>query len=287
MIKENVKIDTGNIVTYRRSKKTNDILYFSHANGFCGQAYTDLLNKIDNSYEVITYDMRGHGETDLIADSRKLKSWYTFRDDLEQLVEKHSEPVTLSGHSMGGTASLLLALSKPKYVKKLILIDPVILPLRYIISYKLLQIVNLAHLASPLSKNALIRRNLWNSEAEAYEYFSSKPLFKNISEKIIKDYVQYGLKKNEQNKYVLKCDPRWESACFKLTSHEVWFDLKKINIPIKIILTPNSVVCNVTSQSRIKKLNPQTEICFIDETSHMLPLEKTEDVASEINNFLA
>jgi pimeloyl-ACP methyl ester carboxylesterase len=287
MIKENVKIDTGNIVTYRRSKKTNDILYFSHANGFCGQAYTDLLNKIDNSYEVITYDMRGHGETDLIADSNKLKSWYTFRDDLEQLVEKHKEPVTLSGHSMGGTASLLLALSKPKLVKKLILIDPVILPLRYIISYKLLQIVNLAHLASPLSKNALIRRNLWNSEAEAYEYFSSKPLFKNISEKIITDYVQYGLKKNEQNKYVLKCDPRWESACFKLTSHEVWFDLKKINIPIKIILTPNSVVCNETSQNRIKKLNPQTKICFIYETSHMLPLEKTEVVASEINNFLA
>ena len=188
---------------------------------------------------------------------------------------------------MGGTASLLLALSKPKLVKKLILIDPVILPLRYIISYKLLQIVNLAHLASPLSKNALIRRNLWNSEAEAHKYFSSKPLFKNISEKIITDYVQYGLKKNDQNKYVLKCDPRWESACFKLTSHEVWFDLKKINIPIKIILTPNSVVCNETSQNRIKKLNPQTEICFIDKTSHMLPLEKTEDVASEINNFLA
>ena len=93
-------------------------------------------------------------------------------------------------------------------------------------------------------------------------------------------------KKNDQNKYVLKCDPRWESACFKLTSHEVWFDLKKINIPIKIILTPNSVVCNETSQNRIKKLNPQTEICFIDDTSHMLPLEKTEDVASEINNFL-
>ena len=191
MIKENVKIDTGNIVTYRRSKKTNDILYFSHANGFCGQAYTDLLNKIDNSYEVITYDMRGHGETDLIADSNKLKSWYTFRDDLEQLVKKHNEPVTLSGHSMGGTASLLLALSKPELVKKLILIDPVILPLRYIISYKLLQIVNLAHLASPLSKNALIRRNLWNSEDEAHKYFSSKPLFKNISEKIITDYVQY------------------------------------------------------------------------------------------------
>ncbi len=86
MIKENVKIDTGNIVTYRRSKKTNDILYFSHANGFCGQAYTDLLNKIDNSYEVITYDMRGHGETDLIADSSKLKCVISFHTNFCRLL---------------------------------------------------------------------------------------------------------------------------------------------------------------------------------------------------------
>ena len=59
MIKENVKIDTGNIVTYRRSKKTNDILYFSHANGFCGQVYTDLLNKIDSSYMNYQFYLKG------------------------------------------------------------------------------------------------------------------------------------------------------------------------------------------------------------------------------------
>ena len=90
----------------------------------------------------------------------------------------------------------------------------------------------------------------------------------------------------KNNELKLKCEPSWESACFKLTSHEVWFDLKRINIPLKIILTPNSVVCNKLSQKRIKKYNPQTEICFIEDTSHMLPLEKTTEVSREINNFL-
>ena len=107
-----------------------------------------------------------------------------------------------------------------------------------------------------------------------------------LNSELITDYVKLCLKKNDNHQYILKCDPRWESACFKLTSHEVWFDLKKIDLPIKIILTPNSVVCNETSQKRIKKLNPQTEICFIKDTSHMLPLERTEEVAKEINNFL-
>ena len=286
MNKEIINFQSGNIATYKRSKATDDIIYFSHANGFCGQVYKSLLNQINKDYEVITYDMRGHGDTNLIADHSKLKSWYTFRDDLAHLIQDHKKPVTLSGHSMGGTASLLLALSNPKLVKKLILIDPVILPLRYIISYKFLQLINLAHLASPLSKNALIRRNVWNNENEALKYFSGKSLFRNINSEIITDYVKHCLKKNDNHQYTLKCDPRWESACFKLTSHEVWFDLKKIDLPIKIILTPNSVVCNETSQKRIKKLNPQTEICFIKDTSHMLPLERTEEVAKEINNFL-
>jgi len=37
---------------------------------------------------------------------------------------------------------------------------------------------------------------------------------------------------------------------------------------------------------RIKKLAPQTEIVFIENTTHMLPLEASEEVSEEINKFL-
>ena len=109
------------------------------------------------SSEVITYDMRGHGNTTLKADPSKLKSWYTFKNDLIELIKMENKPVVLSGHSMGGTASLLVALSNPDLVSKLILVDPVMLPLRYILTYKFLQFTGLSHLVNPLAKNASIR----------------------------------------------------------------------------------------------------------------------------------
>jgi len=274
----------GNIAQYTIDNNNELNFIFSHANGFNGRVYNSLLHKISNNYSIHTYDMRGHGDTTLKANPNNLKSWYSFRDDLLSVIENFKTPVVLSGHSMGATASLLVALHKPELVKKLILIEPVILPLKYIISYRLLQFLKLAHFVSPLARNASIRRNGWDTKEEAIEYFRGKKLFSKTSDEVLTNYVEYGLKKESQ--YKLKCNPAWESACFRLTSHEVWFDLKYIDIPIKIILTPGSLVCNNISQSRIKKYIPHSEICFIDQSSHMLPLEKIDEVSAEINNFL-
>ena len=164
------------IQTYNLHENLNKHFYFSHANGFNGLAYQSLLKNISKEFRVTTYDMRGHGDTTLKADPKKLKSWRSFRDDLIFLIEKSNTPAVLSGHSLGGTASWLVALLRPDLVEKLVLVDPVILPLRYIFGYHLFNFFNMAHLLSPLAKNALIRRNEWKTKAEAYDYFSGKKL---------------------------------------------------------------------------------------------------------------
>ena len=284
MKSSNLITHEGNIAQYTIDNNSKLNFIFSHANGFNGRVYKPLLHKINNDYNIHTYDMRGHGDTTLKANPNNLKSWYSFRDDLMSVIKNMQTPVVLSGHSMGATASLLVALKRPDLVKKLILIEPVILPLRYIVSYRFLQFIKLAHYVSPLARNASIRRNSWDTKEEAIKYFREKKLFSKTSDEIVENYVEYGLKKETQ--YKLKCDPLWESACFRLTSHEVWFDLKHIDIPVKIVLTPGSLVCNNISQSRIKKYIPHSDICFIDQSTHMLPLEKINQVSAEINNFL-
>ena len=70
-----------------------------------------------------------------------------------------------------------MALSRPDLVEKLVLVDPVILPLRYIFGYHLFNFFNIAHFISPLAKNALIRRNEWKTKEEAYDYFAGKNCF--------------------------------------------------------------------------------------------------------------
>ena len=274
------------IQTYNLHQHSNKQFYFSHANGFNGLTYQSLLRNISKELKVTTYDMRGHGDTTLKADPTKLKSWYCFRDDLIFLIENLNSPAILSGHSLGGTASWLVALSRPDLVEKLVLVDPVILPLRYIFGYYLFNLFNIAHLISPLAKNALIRRNGWKTKEEAYDYFAGKKFFSKVSKEALSDYVNHGLKINKSNILNLKCDPKWESACFQLNTKEVWNGVEHLKIPIKIILTKNSAVCNTYSQKRIKRLAPQTEIVFIENTTHMLPLEASEEVSDEINKFL-
>ena len=274
------------IQTYHLNERSDKKFYFSHANGFNGLTYQSLLRKISNEFSVSTYDMRGHGDTTLTADPKKLKSWHCFRDDLIFLLEKLNSPAILSGHSLGGTTSWLVALIRPDLVKKLILIDPVILPLRYIFGYKLFDLFNMAHLLSPLAKNALIRKNEWKTHEEAYNYFVEKKLFSKVSEEALNDYVNYGLKLDKNKNLKLKCNPNWESACFQLNNGEVWNNISRLKMPIKIILTTNSAVCNKFSQKRIKRLVPQANIVFIKDTTHMLPLEEADKVSNEINEFL-
>ena len=274
------------IQTYHLNERSDKKFYFSHANGFNGLSYQSLLKKISNEFSVSTYDMRGHGDTTLTADPKKLKSWHHFRDDLIFLLEKLNSPAILSGHSLGGTTSWLVALSRPDLVKKLILIDPVILPLRYIFGYQFFNFFNMAHFRSPLSKNALIRRNNWKTYDEAYDYFFGKKLFSKVSEEALNDYVDNSLKFDKNKKLTLKCCPKWESACFQLNNREIWNNVNTLKMPVKIILTTNSAVCNQYSQKRIKRLVPQTNIVFVKNTTHMLPLEATNEVSNEINEFL-
>ena len=261
-------------------------IYFSHANGFNGLTYKTLLNKISPNQKIISYDLRGHGKSTVPAEPEKLKSWQRYRDDLISILEKNNEPSTLIGHSLGGTTSLLVAFKRPELVSKIILIDPVLLPLTYWLGTKAVQSIGLIEKVHPMVKGALIRKKNWGSKEEAFQYFSGKKLFRKVIPEAINDYIDGGMKKINENLYELSCNPKWEAATFKLTSGGNWFNLKKSNIPTKIILTPNSVVCNKKSQKKLKKSIAKIEFVTLKNTTHMLPLEDIDGVGNEILSFL-
>ena len=261
-------------------------IYFSHANGFNGLAYKALLNKISINQKIISYDLRGHGKSTVPAEPKKLKSWRRYSDDLINILEKNNEPSTLIGHSLGGTTSLLVALKRPELVSKIILIDPVLLPLTYWLGTKAIQSIGLIEKIHPMVKGALIRKKTWTSKEEAFKYFSGKKLFRNIIPEAINDYIDGGIKKIDENLFELNCDPKWEAATFKLTSGGNWFNLKKSKVPTKVILTPNSFVCSENSQKKLRQNMAQIEFVTLENTTHMLPLEDIDGVGNEILSFL-
>lgn len=96
------------------------------AHGFLdvGRSFQMMASALaDRGHRVVAFDWRGHGESQWLPEG----AYYHFFDyvgDLAAIVERDPlTPLTLVGHSMGGTASVLYAASFPERVDRLVLIE--------------------------------------------------------------------------------------------------------------------------------------------------------------------
>lgn len=97
------------------------------AHGLYGSArnWRVIAKRLSDSRRVVAVDMRNHG-----ASPRANRQTYAdMADDLAEVISDLDGPVDLLGHSMGGKAAMVLALSKPDLVNRLIVAD--IAPVAY------------------------------------------------------------------------------------------------------------------------------------------------------------
>ncbi|EYD75510.1 Hydrolase, alpha/beta fold protein family [Rubellimicrobium mesophilum DSM 19309] len=91
------------------------------AHGLFGSArnWGVIARRLSDSREVLAVDMRNHGESfhDPVHDYPAMAT------DLAQVIERHGGPVDVLGHSMGGKAAMVLALTRPGLVRKLVVLD--------------------------------------------------------------------------------------------------------------------------------------------------------------------
>jgi N-formylmaleamate deformylase len=128
---EEIKVTNWNIavcktnginIHYTRTgagKPTIVLLHGLAANGAC---WTGLAHLLENEYDLIMPDARGHGE------SSKPDYGYRYEDHANDLIgfinSLKLPPAILLGHSMGGMTAALVASRSPKLVRGLILADP-------------------------------------------------------------------------------------------------------------------------------------------------------------------
>ena len=84
-----------------------------------------IARRLAESRRVILVDQRNHGD----SPRSERHDYDSMAGDLAEVIEAHGGKVDLAGHSMGGKAAMVLALTRPELLRKLVVMD--IAPVAY------------------------------------------------------------------------------------------------------------------------------------------------------------
>lgn len=252
-------------------------LHFAPANGYPPGAYSAFLESFAEDHEIVASLHRPLWESPPAIDS--FKSWDVFGEDLKQLVTQLDQPVVSVGHSMGTAAILMAAVQRPEMFKSLVLIEPVLVPRRYLLALRFFG--RLAPHKIPLVQKTLNRVDRFSSRQEAFEHYRPKSVFADISDAVLWDYVQHGTKEIEPGTFGLSYGRDWEAQCYKLV-HNLWGLLPQLKVPTLAIRAENSNTLSIASWDRWKAAAANVEFLEIKDAGHLVPFEKPQQLAQTI-----
>ncbi|MBS0385322.1 MAG: alpha/beta hydrolase, partial [Proteobacteria bacterium] len=240
---------------------------------------------LGDRYLVWALDARGHGLTTLPASTFGYTSWRRHRDDLIALVERHcTQPVTLAGHSMGATVSLLAAAKRPDLVASLALIEPVILPAAAYAFAELPFGPLLQRWTNPMARSAANRRERFEDRVYAARAFSGRGVFKTFPPEVIADYLTDGLQEDRRGGLRLSCSPKFEAATYCAQRHDPWSALRAVSCPLALLRAEKGSTIAAAAMHRLAALKPQARVATVEGASHMLPMERPDRVRAAIES---
>jgi pimeloyl-ACP methyl ester carboxylesterase len=259
---------------------------FAHATGFNALTYRAMLAPLGQRYHVLAIDLRGHGRTLLPTRRFGYTSWRIHADDLTALIERHfTRAVTLAGHSLGATVSLLAAAARPDLTASLAMIEPVILPARAYSLFRAPLGPSFVRRAMPLSRAAAKRRNSFADRQSAAAAFAGRSVFKAFSRDMLEDYLLDGLIEDGAGALKLACAPAYEAATFAAQRHDPWAALKRVNCPIVLLRASRDSTVRDSAYRKLAALKPEARLAIV-EGGHMLPMERPDRVRAAIETAM-
>lgn len=258
-------------------------LHWAHATGFHGRTYHPLLDALAEDFNVLAWDMRGHGASAAAGTLGRFQGWQTYYDDLCALVESQEGPIWLAGHSIGATTSIMAAARLPARVQGLVLAEPVILDRVQGLQLRAAKLLRQSHRFG-LAAGAARRRPRFASRAEAVEKYRGRGGFRSWPAPWLDAYVEHGFV-DDENGVRLACEPAWESATFTHTEHNAWPGIRKLRCPVIALGSSHASTFAPAARLRLKALLPAAEVTTVTNTTHFLPMEYPQVVADAIRRL--
>ncbi len=256
--------------------------HFSHANAYPPGSYQQLLQSFAKQYQVLAIQHRplweGHSPAELT-------SWQLIADDLIRFLDQQGlKDIIGVGHSMGGVATLLAAHQRPDLFKKLILIEPVMLPPSVLYLGKIIPLA-LRKRIIPIAKQALRRRFQWPDQTAMFEHFRAKKVFRRLTDEALWDYVSAGSTPTQEGNIRLAYSREWEAQvyCYAPSYRTLRHN---ISIPTLAIRGQKTDAID-QSEWELWRKSGTAKLVTIKDAGHLLPMEQPELVSKLIVDWLA
>lgn len=253
-----------------------------HATGFLARLWEPIAEGLARRYRVYAYDTRGHGDSDKpeADDGGDPYGWEAIAGDLNGFLDAMSiERALLVGHSGGGAQAAYLAATRPRYVERAVLIEPIISPPQ--------PGVEANDRGRELSEGAAKRRMVWPSREELIETYRQRPAFAGWRDEVLRLYAEHGTHQREDGQFELKCPGAIEARFFgNSLPPGNWDLLPEIRCPTLVVRgeTTDPPLAAIAAQTAERI--PGARLATIAGAGHFAPMEKPDEVLGLVASFV-
>ncbi|MEY3997446.1 MAG: hypothetical protein RLY60_258 [Pseudomonadota bacterium] len=264
------------MTSYADTPAGEPLVLFFHGNSFPASTYNVMLNDLRRrGMQVQALEKIGHN-----PDYPVTSNWPHLVEEIhafaKPLIDVHTGPVVLVGHSLGGMLSLMLAAQYPGLAHAVVMVDA---PAVGGLQAKVLQLSKTFSLNKKFSPGAISRkrRNEWHSLEEVRAHFASKKVFARWDPQVLDDYVLHGTREeltSDGAKRVLSFDRQTETLIYESVPHnlERLIRTHPLACPVSLVAARHSREMRLAGTEFSKKIT-KGRICMIDGT-HLVPMEK-------------
>jgi pimeloyl-ACP methyl ester carboxylesterase len=261
-------------------------LHFLHANGYPPACYKPLLELSQKKYHVFGMMLRP-----LWPDTkpRDIIDWHPLSKDLlDFLSDQAREPVIAVGHSIGGIVTLRSAIQDPGRFRALILLDPVLFIPPILVMWNLARLIGIGYRVHPKIPGSMSRRDRFDDLDTVFRGYRNRKVFKYLSDENLRIYIQGIARPRPREGYELAYSPEWETHIYftGLRDFDLWRKLPKSNVPTLIIRGAETDTFLESAARLVQKKQPKTKIVSVEKSTHILPLEKPQEVFNIMQSFL-
>lgn len=248
-----------------------------HANSLCATTLTELAQPLAATHRVVAFDIRGHGRSSKPADPDAY-AWERFADDLVG-VAKQLGPVDLVAcHSFTGSCALVAGARAPGLWRRLVLMDPVLLPAD-------------PERAAALAKGTREKapRTFPGPIDEAVAALRRNRLFTRCTDASIRHYVEDGMELGADGTRTLRCSRDSEAAVYerRLGGERLVEASGAGRVPTLLLYAEERRVADLAPVERryaeqVVAASPGSTLEEVAGVGHFMPLEAPERTAELI-----